>query len=88
LEPVPDDFETFFKQGFFAELYRRHPDPKVRAKYPMERQIWLEALDKAVRQADKEMDDVGFYPTDSNMSGGGVGSGISPAYPFGPWNSW
>lgn len=83
LDPIPDDFETFFKQGFFAECYRRNPDPKVRAKYPMERQLWLEALDKAVRQADKELDDVGFYPTQSIMDGGYGGFGNNPAYPFG-----
>lgn len=67
LEPIPDDFEWAFKQGFFAECYRRNPDPKIRSKYTMERQLWLEALDKAVRQADREMDDFGFYPSSSIM---------------------
>lgn len=86
LEPIPDDFSTHFKQGFFAECYRRHPDPKVRSKYPMERQIWLEALDKAVRQADREMDDMGFYPGVSVMDSGTMASSPNPAQPFGPWN--
>ena len=63
LNPLPDDFEWAFKQGFFAECYRRNPDTKIRAKYAQERQLWLEALDKAVRQADRELDDYGFYPT-------------------------
>jgi len=67
LEPIPDDFEWAFKQGFFAECYRRHPDPKIRSKYPMERQLWMDALDKAVRQADRELDDYGFYPGSSIM---------------------
>lgn len=83
LEPVPDDYATHFKQGFFAECYRRNPDGKVRAKYPMERQIWLEALDKAVRQGDREMDDVGFYPGSSIMESGMGVNPINPAYPFG-----
>lgn len=88
LDPVPDDYEWAFKQGFFAECYRRSPDPKVRAKYAQERQLWLEALDKAVRQSDKELDDVGFYPSCSIMDSGWGGlSGNSPAYPFGPWTT-
>jgi hypothetical protein len=87
LEPIPDDFEWAFKQGFFAECYRRHPDPKVRSKYQLERQIWLEALDKAVRQSDREQDDYGFYPGTSIMDSGLALNPISPAYPFGPWNN-
>lgn len=86
LEPIPDDFEWAFKQGFFAECYRRHPDPKVRAKYPMERQIWLESLDKAVRQSDREMDDFGFVPSSSIMQNDySCGYGPRPDY---PWNGF
>lgn len=90
LDPVPDDYEWAFKQGFFAECYRRSPDPKVRSKYTMERQLWLEALDKAVRQSDKELDDFGFYPGSSIMSSGyGAVCGNSPAYPFaGGWSGY
>lgn len=75
LEPIPDDYATHFKQGFFAECYRRNPDPKIRSKYMLERQIWKEALDLAVRQADREMDDVGFYPTSSIMDTDSWGTG-------------
>lgn len=87
LEPIPDDFVTHFKQGFFAECYRRNPDQKIRAKYQLERQLFLEALDKAVRQSDREMDDVGFYPGTSIMDTGVNMNPINPAYPFGAWNS-
>jgi hypothetical protein len=82
LEPIPDDYATHFKQGFFAECYRRNPDPKIRAKYPMERQMFMEALDHAVRQADREMDDSGFYPGESIMDTGNVGWQVTPAYPY------
>lgn len=87
LEPIPDDYSSYFKQGFFAECYRRNPDPKIRAKYPLERQLFLEALDKAVRQADREEDDYGFYPGTSIMDSGIGVNPISPANPYGPWNS-
>lgn len=88
LEPIPDDFEWAFKQGFFAECYRRNPDPRVRGKYPMENQLWLQALDKAVRQSDREEDDYGFYPGSSIMESGIGINPINPAYPFGAWNGF
>lgn len=88
LNPIPDDFEWAFKQGFFAECYRRNPDPKIRARYAQERQLWLEALDKAVRQADRELDDYGFYPTQMVMDTGFGINPINPALPFGPWTGW
>jgi hypothetical protein len=88
INPVPDDYEWAFKQGFFCECFRRHPDPKVRAKYPQERQLWLEALDKAVKQSDKEMDDFGFYPSTSIMDSGWAINPVNPAQPYGPWTGW
>ncbi len=85
LEPIPDDFEWAFKQGFFAECYRRNPDPKIRSKYAQESQIWMAALDKAVRQSDREEDDLGFYPGRSVMD---VTWGTNPITPAYPWNGW
>lgn len=82
LEPVPDDFEWAFKQGFFAECYRRNPDPRIRAKYTQESQIWMATLDKAVRQSDREEDDFGFYPGSSIMSSDWGINPITPAYPY------
>jgi hypothetical protein len=86
LEPIPDDYEWAFKQGFFAQCYRRNPDPKIRAKFTMEQQIWLKALDDAVRQSDREEDDFGFFPGSSVMQSGIGVNPINPAYPFGAWN--
>lgn len=88
LNPIPDDYVTYFKQGFFAECYRRNPDPKIRAKYPLERQLWLESLDHAVRQADREMDDFGFYPGSQVMDTGWGFQPISPSAPYGPWSGY
>jgi hypothetical protein len=88
LNPIPDDWEWAFKQGFFAECFRRNPDPRVRAKYQQERQWWLESLDKAVRQADREMDDFGFYPASLVMDTGWGVNPLNPAQPFGPWSGW
>jgi hypothetical protein len=88
LNPIPDAVEWCFKQGFFAECFRRNPDPRVRAKYQQERQWWLEALDKAVRQYDREKDDFGFYPGTMVMDTGWGFNPITPAQPWGPWVGW
>jgi hypothetical protein len=84
LEPIPDDYSNYFKDGFIAECFRRSPDPKIRAKYTMERQIWLASLDKAVRQANREQDDYGFYPGTNIMDNSMMFVKPTPAYPFGP----
>jgi hypothetical protein len=87
LNPIPDDFEWAFKQLFFAQCYRRNPDPKVRARFPQEQQLALEALDKAVRQADRELDDFGFVPSSIVMETSfGYGT-TTPSSPYGPWGS-
>lgn len=88
LNPMPDAFEVHFKQYFFAECFRRSPDPKVRAKYPQERQLALEALDKAVRQQDREPDDFGFYVTNVIMDTGFGINPVRPDLPFGPWSGF
>jgi hypothetical protein len=88
INPIPDDFEWAFKQGFFAQCYRRNPDPRVRAKFQQEQQLWLDALDKAVKQVDREMDDFGFYPTSMILDTGWGVNPINPAQPFGPWTGW
>ena len=89
LNPLPDTMEWAFKQFFFAECYRRNADPKVRARYPQERQNALEALDKAVRQYDRERDDFGFYLEDPGVMDTGYGMNLTtPSMPYGPWVGW
>lgn len=85
LEPIPDDFEKYFKMGFFAQCYRRHPDAKVRQRFNDEWTLFLRDLDMAVRQGNREMDDFGFYPASNVMDTGWAFNPINPALPFGPW---
>lgn len=85
IDPVPDDFYTYFKQGFFAQCFRRSPDPKVRAKFTEEWTLWLKSLDNAVKQGSREMDDWGFYPGTGVMDTGYGYQPVSPAWPYGPW---
>lgn len=87
LEPVPDDYVSYFKQGFFCQCYRRSPDPKVRAKFNDEWKLWMDSLDKCVQAGQRELDDFGFYPTQSVMDSG-QGVYVGPAYPWpNPWGT-
>lgn len=87
LNPIPDDFEWAFKQGFFAECYHRSSNDKIRNRYEKELQLWNDALTRAVRQADTEQEDVGFYPGSSIMeTGWGLTATNNPANPYGVWS--
>ena len=88
LDPVPDDYYAFFKQGFFAQCFRRSPDPKVRAKYAEELKTWMVSLSNSVKQGSREQDDWGFYPGQPGVMDTGVGWGnVTPALPYGPWTA-
>lgn len=86
LDPVPDDFYTFFKQGFFAQCYRRSPLKEVRAKFEMEYKLWMAALTNSIMFGANQEDDWGFVPQTSVMDSGYAYNPISPANPYGPWS--
>jgi hypothetical protein len=89
LEPIPDDYFTYFQNGFFAQCYRRSPDPRVRAKYESEYKIWMKSLHDSVSQGSREQDDWGFVPTSPGVMDTGWGyPSLSPALPFGPWSAY
>lgn len=85
LDPVPDDYASYFKQGFFCECYRRNPDNKVRSRYQQEYQRWMTSLDKAVRQGQREMDDYGFYPSSAGVMDTSYVNVARPDLPYGPY---
>jgi hypothetical protein len=87
LNPIPDDFEWAFKQGFFAECYHRASNDKIRNRYDKEFQIWNDALTRAVRQADTEQEDMGFYPGNPGVMDTGWGlANNNPSLPYGVWS--
>jgi hypothetical protein len=85
LEPIPDDYFTYFQNGFFAQCYRRSPDPKVRSKFKDEWAIFQQSLDHAVQQGSREQDDWGFVPSYNVMDTGWAFNPVNPAMPYGPW---
>lgn len=67
IEPIPDDFASYFRAGFVAMAYSYSPDAKVRGKFQDMYNIWKESLFQARRQGDRERDNQGFYAANSLM---------------------
>lgn len=78
---IPDDMATFFRVGFEAKCVQKNPDPKVRARFTQEWELWQKSLMNAVQSGNREQEDMQFVPGTPIMSGGGSGRG-TPAYPF------
>jgi hypothetical protein len=81
IEPVPDDFSKYFKDGFFAYGYLHSSDKGVRAKFQDTYAIWQKSLMDAKKQGDRERDNAGFYPAQGLLQGGSY-IYPGPAYPY------
>jgi hypothetical protein len=88
LDPIPDDYFRYFKQGFFCYCYLASPDPKVRARFAEEKRLWMESLNLCVSQGSREDDDWTFCPTTASVmdTGWTYGNQSSPAWPYGNWS--
>lgn len=84
LDPLPDDMEPHFRQGFIAQLYRYSPEQKIRAKFAPEWQLWLKSLNDMRAKEDRELEENRFVPNRGIM-GGGVNRNRfqGPQWPFG-----
>lgn len=81
IEPVPDDFAKWFRDGFVAMTYEHSSDKGLRAKGMDLRQKWMQSLMESRIQGDRERDNMGFYPaTDLLQTPWQIWPG--PAYPF------
>jgi hypothetical protein len=63
LAPLPDEFETFFRDGFIAQLYRRSPEKAVVAKFASEWALWQKALMDMRVKEDRELEENKFIPS-------------------------
>lgn len=68
IEPIPDDFAKYFRDGFVAMIYGHSPDPKVRGKFQDMFNMWKNALLDMRKQGDRERDNNGFYPATSILA--------------------
>jgi hypothetical protein len=63
LAPLPDEFETMFRDGFIAQLYRRSPEKAVYAKFNTEWALWMKTLTDMRVKDDRELEENKFIPS-------------------------
>ena len=81
LEPIPDDFYTYFQDGFVAYCYLHSKDSKIASKFQRFYDLWRASLVQALRSIDRERDNAGIYPGESIMQQG-YQNYIGPANPY------
>lgn len=82
INPIPDEYQGYFRDGMMAYAYRSSPDPVMQARFPMMRQQWQAAMMEACRQGDRERDAARFVPESSIMGSGLDGGTMGPADPY------
>ena len=83
IDPVPDDYASYFRRGFIAYSYMHSKDAKIRAKFLDQKQLWMESLQQFLQAGDRERDNCGIYPSDPCMPSPGSAY-LGPANPFYP----
>jgi hypothetical protein len=63
LAPLPDEFETMFREGFIAQCYRRSPEKAVYAKFATAWELWLKTLNELRVKEDRELEENKFIPS-------------------------
>jgi hypothetical protein len=63
LSPLPDELETFFREGFIAQCYRRSPEKAVFAKFTTAWKVWQDALMTLRFSEDRELEQNKFIPS-------------------------
>jgi hypothetical protein len=86
LEPIPDDFIKYFKDGCVAMAYNHSSDKNIRGKFQDQYNLWKKSLMDAKTQGDRERDTYGFYPTQGVVQRGWYDIYPGPSNPYLP--SW
>jgi hypothetical protein len=84
IAPLPNKYESYFRQGVIAQCYRYSPDPKIRAKFDIEFKFWKMTLNDFRSAEDRELEENRFVPEQSIFSRGGSRGGgyVGAGYPF------
>ncbi len=69
LFPLPDIYESTFRQGFITQCYRYSPEAKIRAKFDMEWKMWKLGLVSLMKEQDRELEQHGFVLERGIMGG-------------------
>jgi hypothetical protein len=87
--PIPDDFESTFRQGFKAQLLQYAGEASVRANFDREWTRWTSSvqslsLQAAKQKGDRERDEDRFVPESTVMGAGSPRVGwLGAGYPYG-----
>lgn len=81
IEPIPDDFAKYFRDGFIAMAYKHSQDPRIRGKAQDMEENWRKSIMNSRQQMDRERENQGFFAASVvQQSPGSLFPG--PAYPF------
>jgi hypothetical protein len=87
INPVPDDFASYFRTGCRIHSYKISPNPNAQKMFEGLRGSWLQSMEDATKQADRELGNAAFIPDRSVVAGTGDGFDVGPANPYG-WSTW
>lgn len=62
LDPIPDDHSKWFRDGCVAYAHRYSTNPTVKGRFEQMKADWINAVDAAARQNDREDESKGFFP--------------------------
>jgi hypothetical protein len=84
LYPLPDEYETHFRDGVMAQLYKYSPLKEDRAKFPQMWALWKASLVDMRARQDRELEENMFTLNRGIMSRGNrsAASQAGPAWPF------
>lgn len=84
LEPIPDDFVKYFKDGFVALAYGHSTDKALRGKAQDQYNLWRKSLMDAKSAGDRERENFSFYPSRGVVEPSAGGYYVGPANPYYP----
>lgn len=87
IEPIPDDFAKYFKDGFVAMAFNHSSDKAIRGKFQDQYNLWKKSLMDAKTQGDRERENYGFYPA-TGVMGNTFGVYSGPAQPYVNSGGW
>ena len=82
LDPFPDKYESYFRQGVIAQCYRYASAASVHAKFEKQYAIWLKSLNDLRAMEDRELEENRFTPERGIMGGGNRNRWSGAANPF------
>lgn len=86
INPVPDDYAQWFRDGMYVFSHKMSPNPQARSSFISMQNLWLKAMLESAKQGDRETDNAGFIPDRGVVST--VPQDIGPANPFGWYYVW